>query len=312
MRHSNSRVCIIIVSYNRLDDLERCIISLEQTTSASDAVVVVDNDSEDKFRVKDFSQKYNDIHWILNRTNNGFTGGNHQGIRWAIQQGFEYLFLLNPDTEVFPDTMDQLLVASKEKKNQWILGPLLIKPDDHFDPVIDSAGLYLDRFCRAVDLYRGKKLSETDLTMTITPVKGLCGAAMLIPTRLFPLRKESPEAVFVEDYFAYFEDVEFSQFWRNQKGNFGICLNSRIKHNRGKQSELKHITFKKWRRNQFIVKKMILNRYRTIAHYKLANISSRQLILLIIYELLRWLYIAVKKPFLLYLLWPSWKILHKR
>ncbi|MCP4756765.1 MAG: glycosyltransferase family 2 protein, partial [Proteobacteria bacterium] len=225
----------------------------------------IDNHSNDRQVLDTLAQTFQQFHWEFNRTNLGFTGGNHQGIAWAMKHDFEYLFLLNPDTVIFPDTLQELLRASKSLKDQWIISPLLIRPGNHSDPVIDSAGLAIDRYYRAIDNFQGKRVSQTPLSSEIFPVFGLCGAAMLIPLGLFPLRKSSPHAVFRDDYFAYFEDAEFSWYWKNRGGHFGVCPRVRIEHHRGNRSLLRNITLNRWKSHRFVIEKMILNRYETIS-----------------------------------------------
>ncbi len=312
MKNSKRRVCIIIVSHNRLSDLERCLESVRNALSPDDAAVVVDNHSHDIKRLRTVAANHVRFQWRFNQDNIGFVRGNHQGIKWALRHGFDYIFILNPDTEMLPKTIDLLSQASNALGDRWIIAPLLIQPGEDKDPIIDSAGLSIDIFYRAIDRFQGKRISQTPLEQKILPVDGLCGAAMFIPSRLFPLRNESAYAVFAEEYFAYFEDAEFSWHWKKQGHNFGVHPQVRVKHFRGQQSRLQRITRAQWRDNRFVIRKMILNRYLAIAFHETQGRLLSRMPVFFLYEIVRWLYILLRKPFLFPLFWTSWEIIFRK
>jgi len=301
-------VCIVIVSFNRLPDLQRCLTSISQVLSNKDKVVVIDNHSADIAQLHQLIRSFPQFIWELNTINIGFAGGNHQGVRKALQHGCEYIFLLNPDTEIFPDTIEKLIDASKKAKDEWIIGPLLISPGERNTPRVDSAGLSMDRFYRAIDKFQGKALSQLTLPEEPFSVDGLCGAAILIPTKLFPLRNNSEFTVFDESYFAYFEDVEFSRYWKEQGHDFGLVPQARVMHYRGRQSALSGITYQRWKGDGALVRQIILNRYRTIVRYETRRQLLKNALPFFSYELARCVYILLRKPFLLPLICSGWKM----
>ena len=303
------RVCIIIVNYNHQKYLPTCLGTLSSSISASDTVIIIDNNSENKESLNKIVKQYSNFHWIFNKENRGYTGANHQGSHWALKNGYQYLLILNPDTELFPNTIPILVSASKKCNDQWILGPLLIQSGTSENPIVDSAGLDIDKYYRAIDKYRGKKLSQIDNTKDIMVVNGLCGAAMFIPTTLFPLRSESGTTIFCETYFAYFEDVEFSIYWRKKGGQFGVVTKAWINHHRGDQSQLKKITYKKWKTNPFIIEKMFINRYLTIIRHETLKSCLKDYPAFLFYEIVRGAYIILCKPYLFIYTIKGWKML---
>ena len=130
-----------------------------------------------------------------------------------------------------------------------------------------------------------------------------------MPSRLFPLREKAPRDLFAEDYFAYFEDLELGLYGGKKGGRAGIVTAALVKHRRGKANKLGAISREQWQQNPMIIEKMILNRYLTLARYKKESGFLRKLPGFVAYELVRWVYITLRKPFLLALLWPSLKIL---
>jgi GT2 family glycosyltransferase len=74
--------------------------------------VVVDNGSTDD-SVQSLRLAFPWVTVIANGRNLGFSGGNNVGIRFALNQGAEFVWLLNNDTQVAPDCVAELLDASR-------------------------------------------------------------------------------------------------------------------------------------------------------------------------------------------------------
>ena len=91
---------IIILNYNTFDDTVCCIESIRKyTTNDVYKIYIVDNNSLDKSGDK-LAQKYekdDEISVIISDVNLGFSGGNNIGIKSALNDGFEYVYLLNSD-----------------------------------------------------------------------------------------------------------------------------------------------------------------------------------------------------------------------
>ncbi|MDY6986512.1 MAG: glycosyltransferase [Thermodesulfobacteriota bacterium] len=89
------KTSIIVVTYNSLADITKCIDSITRNTSFPYEIIVIDNVSSDG--TQDYLKTLKDAKIILNSTNNGFSKGCNQGISKA--RG-DYIVLLNPDTMV--------------------------------------------------------------------------------------------------------------------------------------------------------------------------------------------------------------------
>ncbi|MBF5059703.1 glycosyltransferase family 2 protein [Candidatus Neptunochlamydia vexilliferae] len=101
----NSRTFIILLNWNGKEDTLACLKSLEKVTTPH-KVVVVDNGSTDG-SVEAFSQT--DAHLIETGENLGYAEGNNVGIRYALEQGADTIFILNNDTTVEPDILEGFL-----------------------------------------------------------------------------------------------------------------------------------------------------------------------------------------------------------
>ena len=118
MKQTNRhKVSIIILNWNGLKDTIECLESLKKITYPNYEVIIVDNGSEgnDADVLKEKYKGY--IRLIRNKENLGFMGGNNIGIKEAIKEGADYVLLLNNDTIVEPDFLDELVkVASQDEK----------------------------------------------------------------------------------------------------------------------------------------------------------------------------------------------------
>ena len=87
-------VSIIIVNWNRREDVIECLESVRRLDYPNCRIVVVDNASTDGSQ-QIIKEAFPEIVLIYNETNLGFTGGNNVGIRYALQHNAEYVWLLN-------------------------------------------------------------------------------------------------------------------------------------------------------------------------------------------------------------------------
>ena len=128
---------IIIVNWNVAELLAGAIRSiLENPPSGDFEIIVVDNASKDnslEMLAKDFPM----VKVIANPNNEGFGKANNQGI--AIAEG-EYIFLLNPDTVVIKNAVDQLIEVLKNNPEVGMVGPSLVN-GDNFQPQLGGARL---------------------------------------------------------------------------------------------------------------------------------------------------------------------------
>lgn len=117
------KLSVIIVTYNSESDIKPCLDALIASQPAAE-VIVIDNLSQDKTR--EILQSFSNIKTILNPKNVGYARANNQGI--AIAQG-EYILLLNPDTGVQPDALQQLVDHLDRNPECAAVAPRLLNPD---------------------------------------------------------------------------------------------------------------------------------------------------------------------------------------
>ncbi len=103
-------ISIIVLNYNAGNLLLDCIESIKKSSYENIEILVVDNISSDGSQIR-CKEKFSDIKLIQNEENLGYCGGNNVGIKEA---NGEFIVILNPDTIVEPNWINELLIAQKE------------------------------------------------------------------------------------------------------------------------------------------------------------------------------------------------------
>jgi GT2 family glycosyltransferase len=115
------RVILLILTWNRRDDVLRCVASLPRLTYPNLTPVVIDNASQDD-SVAALRARYPQLAIVENDRNLGYAGGNNTGIRWALGQGADYVQLINSDTEVTPDMTGELVRVAETDPRIAVVG----------------------------------------------------------------------------------------------------------------------------------------------------------------------------------------------
>ena len=106
------KVLVIVVTFNGMKWLDRCLGSVRSSETPAD-LYVVDNASADGSA--DFVEReYPEAVLVRNSENLGFTQANNVGFRYALESGYDFAYLLNQDAWIFPETLGTLVRAFKE------------------------------------------------------------------------------------------------------------------------------------------------------------------------------------------------------
>lgn len=107
----NPKVCAIILTFNRLLSLQRCLAALERQIRPPNLVLVVDNHGSDGTTEYMESLIRNDPSLTVIRTpeNSGSAGGFAVGMAWAVRKGYDYLWNMDDDCLPAPDCLDVLM-----------------------------------------------------------------------------------------------------------------------------------------------------------------------------------------------------------
>ena len=168
---ANYNVLVIIVTYNAMSWAKRCFDSLVSSNIELD-VFVVDNGSSDGTQ-QYIQDKYPKIIFKQSETNLGFGRANNIGLQYAIEHDYDYVYLLNQDAWVMPETLEELISVSKKHPEYGILSPMQLSEEmTGFDKN------FRDHTCKSInslteDLYFGRPQS-------VYPVESVMAAHWLI------------------------------------------------------------------------------------------------------------------------------------
>lgn len=208
---------IIIVNYNKAELLKQCLESIYDNLSQNITyeVIVVDNASQDQ-SVALIKDAFPHVTIIQNDHNRGFAAGNNQGLR--IAQG-KYIILLNNDTFVLANALEQLIKFLHENPMVGAVGPALLNADGYTIQVQGSG--------------RGEKFW---LATRPTEVSFLTGAAFMI-------RRELLEDVgeLDENFFFYNEDLDWCRRIIAKKWKIFYLPQAKIIHYGGQSTTLNSV-----------------------------------------------------------------------
>ena len=118
---------VIVVTYKGWRWYDRCFGSLRNTTIPVQTIVV-DNASNDG-TIDYIKSTFPEIHLIESEENLGFGRANNIGMRYALDQGCDYVFLLNQDAWVQPDTFEEIVAIHQRHPEYGILGPVQVNEE---------------------------------------------------------------------------------------------------------------------------------------------------------------------------------------
>ena len=136
------KILVIVVTFNGLPWLERCLGSVRASETPAD-LYVWDNDSTDGSA--DWVQgHFPEAKLVRSADNLGFAEANNMGMRYALDKGYDYVYLLNQDAWLAPSTLGTLVAASGAHPDFAVLSPLQMT--DGFKALDKQFGLLLKRW----------------------------------------------------------------------------------------------------------------------------------------------------------------------
>jgi GT2 family glycosyltransferase len=192
------KVYVVIPNWNGAERIRPCLDSLKSQSQAH-TVVVVDNGSVDD-SVKIIEADFPEVHLISHKKNKGFTGGVNPGIKYAVQEGAEFVALLNNDAVAEKDWLENL-VSFLDKNPKAGIATSKICDDKRTH--LDSTGDIYTTWGLPYPRGRGEPYSTRyDDEAWIFGASG--GAS------IYRIKMLERIGLFDQDFFAYYEDVDLS------------------------------------------------------------------------------------------------------
>lgn len=209
-----TKVSIVIVNYNVKELILKCLHSIDKYASNREEleIIVVDSNSSDD-SVSAIKKTFPEVIVIENSVNVGFPIANNQAFK--VAKG-EFIFMLNPDTELLDDAIQQLTAFLEENQTIALVAPKLLNSDRSLQrsfwrfpkiKYIVADDFYFKSFIKE------KYYEDKDYNNKLE-VESVSGAAMFFRRTLFDLIGMLDEKLF------WIEDIDYC--YRIVKNNMRI------------------------------------------------------------------------------------------
>lgn len=207
------RVTVVVLNWNRWPDTLACLASLRLQDYPNFHVLVVDNDSSDD-SVLQIKAAMPEIELLQSGANLGFGGGCNMGIRHALAEGADYVWLINSDSTADAHALSTLVAFAEQNEALGSVGSVLYEVDKPNQIQLWGGG--------RVQLWCGQSRHQTEPG----PLDFISGASVL-------LRRAALEAVGMFDqtaFFMYWEDTDLGFRLRRAGWQLAVAEDSRVWH----------------------------------------------------------------------------------
>jgi len=234
------KILAIVVTYNGMKWYDRCFTSLKSSTIPVD-IFVADNASSDG-TVDYIKTNFPAIILYESDINLGFGQANNKGMRYALDNSYDFVFLLNQDAWLARiDSIEQLINSYSKYPEFAIISPIQLY--GHGNAIIKSVQKNLIIYDSnnndiLSDFYLGNQLNN------IYPVDYVCAAAWLIPKLIL-----QNIGGFDPLFFHYGEDDNYMHRVVFHGFKIGICPYSSICHDIENRKEDYGGKYNNWEKN---------------------------------------------------------------
>jgi len=186
-------ITIVITSFKSEKKIKNCL----KTISPECSVINVENSNDNEHKNK-IEQEFNNVKCILSGENAGYGKGNNIGLN---EVKTKYALILNPDTELFPETLEKFIQIAKNKSNFAIIGPAITD---------------------------NKKNYNSSAELNLKNVEAVKGFAMFLNLSEF---KEI--GYFDENFFFFLEEIDLCRRLSKKNKKIYYCENISVYHEGG-------------------------------------------------------------------------------
>jgi N-acetylglucosaminyl-diphospho-decaprenol L-rhamnosyltransferase len=246
------KLSIIIVNYHVKKELFNCITSI--LNSAQDVlleIIVVDND-EKKIIKKELLKKFPKVNYIESPKNLGYGAGNNLG---AKQARGDFLFILNPDTEIIEGNISTLIDFLRNNKKIGLVAPLLIDKNNNPYELQGTKELTPKRAIFSLSIlskiFPKNKIYNDYYNYSWNKSKSK--EVDIVPGTAFIIKKLLFEEIgrFDENYFLYFEEFDLCRRLRKKGYKNYILPDLKVFHKWGASTVKNKLTKKYFLQSRF-------------------------------------------------------------
>lgn len=232
-KKAKETISIIIVNWNTKTYTSSCLKTIYRNCSLHPEIIVVDNHSNDD-SCSYLKKRFPKIKLVRNNKNYGYAKANNQGIKLAKN---DYILILNPDTQIQKNTIEDLIKFFKNHKDMGAVVPKLINSNAttqyFYHRRLPTLKYLLASFIYNYTTYKNFKTAREyfmldqkfDRDMQIEQAAGVC-----ILTTKSTIKKIG--GLFDENLPIFLNDVDFSLRLRKKHLDIFLVAKSSIVHNR--------------------------------------------------------------------------------
>ena len=185
-------VTIVITSFNSENQIVNCLNSINRKIQT----FVIENSNNQNFKTN-IEKKYTNVKCFLTGENLGYAKGNNFGLKRVKTK---YAIILNPDSQLSPDAVDNFLENSKKIPDFAMIGPFIQEQNE-------------------------LELSDSKIKKELIETQSLKGFALFLNMSQFV-----DIGFFDENFFIYFEEIDLCRRVRLSKKKIYLDPEIRIKH----------------------------------------------------------------------------------
>ena len=189
---TNKDLTIIITTFHSEDRIENCLNSI----SHDYRVIIIENSRNIDFK-KNIEKKFPNVECFIPVTNLGYSQGNNLGLEKVKTK---YSLILNPDTELEKNALNNFLTTSSKNKNFAIIAPI-----------------------------NGQSISKETNDKQLIEVNNVKGFAMFLN-----MEKFSRIGFFDHKFFMFFEEIDLCRRVKNHNEKIFLDPTIIIEHGGGK------------------------------------------------------------------------------
>jgi GT2 family glycosyltransferase len=214
--HSESPLVLaVVLNWNGWRDCVSCVESLRRATYPNLRVILIDNGSTDGSEAQ-LRSRFPDLVLLQTGLNLGFAGGSNVGIRYALNEGADYVWLLGNDMLVTPSALSALVEVADKDARIGAVGSIL-HPTDKPNAVHIWGGGWVHLWTGFYGIYRRP--------VSVSKLGYLTGGGILIRTTAL-----KHAGLLDESFFLYWEDVELSFRLREAGWKLAVAPEAHIYH----------------------------------------------------------------------------------
>lgn len=188
-------VYILILNWCSQEDVLCCVKAIQKLEYRNYKIILIDNASPDQSGER-LRRQFPEYVYLQTAKNLGYAGGNNIGIRYAIQAGADYIWIINPDVRVEANSLKVMIKAMEEDVRLGICGPVIKEYDktETAPEKIYGWKIYSEKGWMVEKIVTCDRKNSTDY---------IYGCSFLIKRNLL-----LDIGLFREEFFTYFEEVE--------------------------------------------------------------------------------------------------------